>query len=428
MDSKVSDKAREKAERKVAQMQKQWAREYRIAWFRRLLGKRPMQYKKIPVYDWNDRCSQIRTFRNAYADFFRSASYTENSDLQSQSTQLFWHRMYLQKLRMKRLGVTMDMESQRVKRSSLPRDSVAEKSYFDGRYENDEVNEAIYAKRTFLKEGKNIGTFRDFDSVNYSILSAKQQGPDEIVCPDCGNITTRDDLIDGCDFCGTKFSVEDISGRIGGFDFQIENIKEGIADKAREARYYFDEGAGNMVREYDPNFSFRNFRANVFNKMAAIHYADDSTQINAFSDIDLGGMREEYRNIVNIDFSKLGLYDVHYFVESGRRAHNNYYVEDGMQKIACSVDMVLFGLVDGKILLRNEYVELELEKSADCKTQNICGPSVFKCKGCGASLSLMDGKACPYCGRELDMRNYDWVITGYKSRLSDYGRSDREFN
>lgn len=90
--------------------------------------------------------------------------------------------------------------------------------------------------------------------------------------------------------------------------------------------------------------------------------------------------------------------------------------------------MVLFGFVDGKIRLRNEVAKLELEKSADCKTQNISEPSVLKCKGCGMSLSLMDGKRCAYCDHELDFAQYDWVITKYESSMSDYGRSWRDYN
>ena len=56
---------------------------------------------------------------------------------------------------------------------------------------------------------------------------------------------------------------------------------------------------------------------------------------------------------------------------------------------------------------------MTLIKDAGCRTQAVCGASVLKCKSCGASLSLMEGKKCEYCGRDLDLAAYDWVIAKY---------------
>lgn len=420
--------ARAEAEKRLKKTTKQWDRERRWAEFYRLLGKKPMQYKKIPVADWDERTGRLSAFRKAYAEFFNKTGYTENSSLQSLSTQMFWHVLYLQKQRQNRLGITMEMDSQRVKRTKISNESIRMNTVFDGRYDVSEVNEAIYSRRTFLQHGEEIGTFRDYDSVNYSVLSAKKQGENNVICPNCGCVTTREDLIDGCDFCSTKFTVEDLEDRVGGFNFQIEVAREGLSDAGRQAGLYFDDKAGEMVREFDPNFSFRNFRTNIYNKIAAIHFADNLVQVNAFSDCDLSEIISQYNEIINIDFVGLRLWDSRALVKSGHKEHNDYYVEDGIQNMECTVTLVLFGLVDGKVMLRNEVINLKLEKSADCKTQNICGPSVLKCKGCGSSRSLMDGKTCPYCGGELDLKLYDWVITKYESNMSEYGKSHRVYN
>ncbi len=63
---------------------------------------------------------------------------------------------------------------------------------------------------------------------------------------------------------------------------------------------------------------------------------------------------------------------------------------------------------------RSEHLDITMIKDAGCKTQAVCGASVLKCKGCGASLSLMEGKTCRYCGRNLDLKQFDWVIADYK--------------
>ena len=272
---------------------------------------------------------------------------------------------------------------------------------------------------------KDIGTFYDYESANYSILSAKQIGTSEIVCPNCGNATTRENLIDGCDYCGTKFTVEDLEDRVNDFRIMVELSKKGLSDEGRRLELESDRAATAMVRRFDPNFSLRSFRANLFNKVAAIHFADSMQQISAFSDDDLSHFMDQYKKIAYIDFRRLIFMDDSFLIEHGLKEKNNYYVGDGMQKITCVVSLGLFELLDGKIQLRMEQVKLELEKLAECKTQNICGPSVFKCNSCGSSLSLMDGKACPYCGRELDLRKYDWVITKYTSKLDEYGKSWR---
>lgn len=390
----------------------------KIQKFFHAIGRKPMQYKHISVPDWDEKTQYLSRFRKAYADFFRHFALQENSDVQRYATQLFWHRLHLQKLRMRRLGITMEMESDRVQRSDDPRDSIAEVSKFDGRFMDDEINEAIHSKRSFLYQNRVVGTFEDHDSVNYSVLSAGQKGDSVIVCPNCGCRTSRENLIDGCDFCGTKFTVEDLESKVGGFDFVFEIAGKGVTEKSRDIRMQFSDNAGEMIRKYDPNFSIRNFRSNVFNKMAAIHYADSFRQISAFASQDLSHLLGKYDEIVNIDFDDLKLWD----------SPDSFAVENGVQRIRCSVEMVLFGFVDGKIRLRNEVAKLELEKSADCKTQNICEPSVLKCKGCGMSLSLMDGKRCAYCDHELDFAQYDWVITKYESSMSDYGRSWRDYN
>ena len=37
----------------------------------------------------------------------------------------------------------------------------------------------------------------------------------------------------------------------------------------------------------------------------------------------------------------------------------------------------------------------------------------FLFEGENTSLSLMEGKTCRYCGRNLDLKQFDWVIEKY---------------
>ncbi len=63
---------------------------------------------------------------------------------------MLWHRLYLQKRRLDRLGIRMDMESERLQRSKKPEETIAETDFFEGRYIVNDVNEAIYSKSILI--------------------------------------------------------------------------------------------------------------------------------------------------------------------------------------------------------------------------------------------------------------------------------------
>lgn len=304
-----------------------------------------------------------------------------------------------------------------------------------------------------------------------------------MVCPNCGNPTTRSNLIDGCDFCRTKFTVEDLEDRVSGFgfrrDFRMSESKREAVTRlafpwvfllAEMPLLYFGflgaflymtdvnvfgrlltgllaaalfgalgwclvkmymifivpivlgvsaswgainkhviyrEKAGqdneqNMlkeVRKVDPLFSIQSFFGGVQNKLYAIHFAENKAQINAFSEDDLSAYLPSYGAVIDIDTTSLTM--------------DSYAVKEGQQLATVSAHLLLRELKRSKVVTRNEVVRLLLKKNESCKTQAVCAPSVLRCKSCGSSLSLMDGKTCPYCKTELDMKQHDWVIAGY---------------
>ena len=91
----------------------------------------------------------------------------------------------------------------------------------------------------------------------------------------------------------------------------------------------------------------------------------------------------------------------------------SYCADDKLQSADVSAELRLLELQRGRIKERSEKLKIRLIKDAGCKTQAVCGASALKCQGCGASISLMDGKTCGYCGRNLNLRSYDWVIGEY---------------
>lgn len=172
------------------------------------------------VADFDQNTSKMSAFREAYADFMGSDRRpVSNSRLQHYATQLLWPSVDLQKRRMDRLGVQMDMEANRrsyVKGSK----GVMVDAYFDGRYEVEEVSEEIYALRTFRSRSRLLKRLYDKEVAHYTFLSAQEVGEDQFVCTNCGSLSSRSDLLDGCDFCKTTFTIEDLEHRVGSFGFR----------------------------------------------------------------------------------------------------------------------------------------------------------------------------------------------------------------
>lgn len=432
------------------------------------------------IEDYDQLTRDMSSFKSVYNEFMSSTVRNKsNRKIQDYATQLLWHCIYLQKRRMEKLGVQMELESSRRSYSKEP--PVRSASYFDGKYNINDVYEEIYAIRTFFHSDRKIKSVYDKEVAHYTFLSAKSVGKDDVVCPNCGSIASRSNLIDGCNFCGTKFTVEDLDNRVGSFgfrrDFQVSDSQRKaikkinlspdlsgrndadvlyriflpflygkdmnfllrfamglfcgaglgfagfalvsfamffIASAVLIFNQYWDFLSNRIiyrphkeqekeirmakkVRKSDPLFSIQSFLGGIQNKLYAIHFADTKNQVNAFSDCNLSHCFRKYKDIVDIDTLSLSM--------------DSYKKKEGIQRATVSATLVLREFKNKKIADRKEILKMGLEKNEDCKTQTVCAPSILKCGGCGSSLSLMNGKTCEYCGRDLDMKEYDWVIT-----------------
>lgn len=434
------------------------------------------------IEDKNELMRRLSGFRKSYSDYLSNEREEANSSLQNYASQLLWHSTALQKKRMMKHNLTLEMDS--VRRAYSGKSSyLRENTYFDGRYKVKDVYEEISALRTIRRGGKVIRRIKDNEVAHYTLLSAKQIGGGKVICPNCGNTTTRENLLDGCDYCGTRFTIEDMKDRVDSFglrrDFRTSASKK---EAVREMMYpwttlivmlpliYFgligafvympgtniflrlltgllaagllgllgwslksmflimvtplllliaassksidrkmiysrkqeedmERKMADEVRRTDPFFSIQSFFGGLQNKLFAVHYAESPAEINAFSDNDLSALIKKYRNIVDVDFREMKM--------------ESYKTDENLQTATVSAVLRLLEYRRGKIKERDEKLRMMVIKDAGCKTQAVCGPSVLKCKGCGASLSLMDGKTCKYCGRDLDLKQYDWVIAQY---------------
>ena len=160
----------------------------------------------------------IRAFRSDYALFFEEKGISENSPVQNDTTQIYKNILDLQKRRLDKLGIKMQFALERRKYTDEP---VRKKHIFDGKYEIEYFDEEVEARRRFTINGKRLFLRSEELLAHFTVLNAARVGSsDEIICPGCGHSSTRENLIDGCDFCGTKFTLEDLGSKVSGFSLQ----------------------------------------------------------------------------------------------------------------------------------------------------------------------------------------------------------------
>lgn len=449
----------------------------------------------------------LKNFRNALQTFYKTKGYHENAAIQDYTTQIYWNILELQHRRLQDMNIDLDFIS--LQQKYTDEGPIKWYSYFDGKYEISDATEEISSTRFYRYSGREIYKKKSNQLAYYTFLNAKAQGPNEIICPNCGNTTTRENLLDGCDYCRSKFTIEDLGARISSFalrsDWNITNIKyedtkqevskwvdivigivggtagflisspfviftnmsflakvghiaaavligaflakfivrsfisgavqstnidigkalggpstgtvnaaEEIA-KALHAEQEMTEAVieedtispqiAQQIKAYDPLFSLNGFLSNVQNKLSLVLYAKTPKQINALSNCELSKFLEVYKYVFEADVISLKL--------------TNYQRDDALQHATTTAKLRLVERTDaGHIVVSNSLVELKLVKSTACTTQAVRGPEILRCKGCGATLSLLEGKECGYCGRELNLVDYDWTISEYAIKES----------
>lgn len=428
----------------------------------------------------------ITDFKKTYKDFFAASHIEENSSLQSTTTQMFWHSLFLQKKRMLKKGITLDFES---KRMSYGGKSISKSIYSDAKYTVTELDERIKALRTYKTNTGKEYQKKNNDLARYSITNARTTTTDNnVICPNCGMECKRDKLLDGCDYCGTKFTVEDLGRRVSSFmlindvrtdidkysDIErklipwlylilvgpcflfnlfgmlsawkaleagifmkivatvfgvvfltalaavvaryiisfimkpIINLVNSIAVNAEieaaekeNAKYKKNKEVTDSVKKFDKYFSQNGFLSNVHNKLCAVHFAESVTEAKTFALFDISPLAEKYKNVIDMDIIDVSL--------------NEYKRNDDFQEIKLRVLADLITYDNNRFNTDKEKIDLVLRRNGALKTEAVCAPSVFKCKNCGSSLTLLNGGYCEYCGTGLNLFDYDWVISGYNA-------------
>lgn len=169
----------------------------------------------------------LKGFRQTLQDFYKIKGYHENAAIQDYTTQIYWNILELQHRRLAEKGIELDFSSLQEKYTEGG--PLRFNSFFDGKYEITEATEEIASTRLYYYNGRQLYKRKNNQLATYTLLNAKEQGANEIICPNCGHVTTRENLLDGCDYCHSKYTVEDLGCRISSFalrnDWNITHTK-----------------------------------------------------------------------------------------------------------------------------------------------------------------------------------------------------------
>ncbi len=375
--------------------------------------------------------------------------YFEGKESRASFSQSLWYSMLLRRNRLKSKNIRYSFQFDDTKDPSQPDTAVWG---LDGK--NTLINVSVNGAttETYQRNEKKLYTHCQNSIIDIMFVSATKH-EDILICPHCGATQKTEDLLDGCNYCGTQFQLEDFKEKvvsytleelwtdsmkrrsrtylligilfvllftfwgqepgwylfetfitytllmlfIVGITIYCTNIYSVFSSGSSQIKWY---SVGSKIRKHDKNFSALAFIGSLDYKLKAIHFAEAPEELQGFCQIDLSEILPLYKNVVDCNVKK-------YAIKS--------FETDAQNRIV-KINVTLELLVDTakRLLKKTEKISLTLIKDKANETQSVCDAVAYTCDSCGGSISLLKGGVCEYCGNKLDMRKYDWVITDYK--------------
>ncbi len=152
-----------------------------------------------------------------------------------------------------------------------------------------------------------------------------------------------------------------------------------------------------VLREYEPDFSYSYFEGRLISLLRAIAFTDDRKDLSIYEGTE--------------DLSFLdSVIDMQY---RGALQLLSSEVSDGVIRLRLRAFMDDLRY-DGRVRRRDENYIVSIEKDIDAHTDpgfSICS---VECKSCGASFDALHMKKCPYCGTPYKLVHDDWMITSVR--------------
>ncbi len=372
--------------------------------------------------------------------------HAEQDNPMSCVTQEHWYSMYLEKIRLEKRRLCTHHHTYKLNRAGNPPYSIFMDDYHDGKYMVNEVRQRVMCDIRYIRDNRMIGQIlKDYGFRYYILRSRNNRGL--YICPNCGAEMPLEKLLDGCDHCKSKFDVSAYHDKVMSVNkvLKVNDERHGESSigfwVAMVFLSFLLSGAPfilveilwpllfittwipfivlglaiyrlKVVREgvnlskqcerellqMNPGMSLEEFLASMDCKIKAIHFADRPEDVSAFVKCNIAPYLKANRDIISCD---IGKYKIRAF-----NMDNQYQYVDVMRSVRVIRD------VGNNIMEGVGTLELTLAKRRNTKFKN--DVTMYTCKHCGSTISLLEGGVCKYCGNKMDYEAYDWVIIGYR--------------
>ncbi len=152
-----------------------------------------------------------------------------------------------------------------------------------------------------------------------------------------------------------------------------------------------------VMKEYEPDFSFPYFEGRIISLLRATAFTDDRKDLSIY---------EGNEDLCFFD----SLIDMQYRGALQLLSHEE---RDGVISLTLRafMDNLRF---EGRAKRRDESYIVTVEKDADAPGDPGFSLCSVKCKSCGASFDALHMKKCPYCGAPYKLIHDDWMITSVR--------------
>ncbi len=426
----------------------------------------------------------IRQGMQAVANqFYRLQQGYYKNDLQDQeliesTTQPFWQSMRLSKRRLQAKELTMDVDIREEQSKKLHRGNVY--TYKDGANQVGYASREVVTQRSFYHRGKKIFGKKEHDISTIHLLKTEVDG-ENAACPNCGHEGKVSGFIDGCDYCGSKFTVKDFEPKICGFSLE-ENIQKKVTSTFLKTLVFLGISTvllGIIAFVSGVIFMFYVTSAQetkgMFVSMFSLFASLDLVPVLmntifrlVFLYAILGGVlifavpgQIKGERIVKAVIPEFSSQDFFQHLEYKLR---NIHLTDRAGEVSAFASFDLAPVVAGykdvvdchmrslkylavrptstgyemdvevnlklsvfngkRIRIKYETVRLILSGKREILEKSTTAIREYKCPNCANSISLLEGGRCEYCDTQLDYENYGWVLQRYEKKwkwLHTYG-------
>lgn len=390
----------------------------------------------------------INRYKNETTHWYDEKGTKENPF--SSVTQNLWYQHYLNKKRLNSRKIGIHYEY--IRPTSFPKEENQRLPFFsyahDGKHMLCTVKDSVSYKKVWYRNRQILWVEEPKNKEGHYYLMQSKSPAGGYICPNCANPGTLESLTDGCDYCGTKFHLEDFQEKVSCFYLpetptqtknrnpinyiviplfffmmglfimnvlqargisllsgwiiliigllliaavmEIINLKNG-ASRTTVTKH--------NLRQTDPFFSEEYFVGNLTNKLASIHYAGHPEEVSPFALCDFSNYIEACQDVVECRLTSYLLKD--------------FFTDESWQHLKVQTTLTLKRDIDQQIRAERRKLNLHLIRDKNLFTSASNSAIVYTCKGCGASISLLNGGKCQYCGKQLQLQHYDWVILEY---------------